>query len=176
MTTFSSSVAIHCWRRKLSHEFAAPFGSSFLSERFSRKPQSAHLQPRSHTCKSSSRSVKTRSFWTSSSSTRKMKSRRCSARCQFHDKALCICASVVIRIFLPQRHSGTENNCKLRTSVFQNVKPKAVSVSTETLVRVEAGAGRQLPLVLQPGVAGVNLVDWTRSNASMIEGLLAEHG
>ena len=60
--------------------------------------------------------------------------------------------------------------------MFQNVKPKAVSVSTETLVRVAAGAGRQLPLVLQPGVAGVNLVDWTRSNASMIEGLLAEHG
>jgi alpha-ketoglutarate-dependent taurine dioxygenase len=43
-------------------------------------------------------------------------------------------------------------------------------------VRVEAGDGRHLPLVLQPAVAGVNLVDWTRNNAQMIEGLLAEHG
>ena len=63
----------------------------------------------------------------------------------------------------------------LRTS-FQNVKPKAVTVSTETLVRVEAGSGRRLPLLLQPGVAGVNLVDWTRTNAQMVEALLAEHG
>jgi alpha-ketoglutarate-dependent taurine dioxygenase len=63
----------------------------------------------------------------------------------------------------------------LRTG-FQDVKPKAVTVSTATLVRVEAGEGGHLPLVLQPGVAGVNLVDWTRTNAQMIEALLAEHG
>jgi alpha-ketoglutarate-dependent taurine dioxygenase len=57
---------------------------------------------------------------------------------------------------------------------FRNVKPKAVTVSTETLVRVESGA--QLPLMIQPGVADINLVDWTRANTQMIGALLAEHG
>jgi alpha-ketoglutarate-dependent taurine dioxygenase len=64
----------------------------------------------------------------------------------------------------------------LTTRSFQNVKPKAVTVSTETLVRIEAGAGRQLPLVLRPGVAGVNLVDWTTTHAQIIEALLAQYG
>ena len=59
---------------------------------------------------------------------------------------------------------------------FQNVKPKAVTVSPETLVRLEAGAVRQLPLVLQPGVAGVDLVDWTRARVEVIEAILAQHG
>lgn len=63
-----------------------------------------------------------------------------------------------------------------KQSIFQNVKPKTVSISQETLVRFDAVANRSFPLLVQPAVAGVNLTNWARSNAGLIESLLAKHG
>src|SRR5580704_5997796 len=54
---------------------------------------------------------------------------------------------------------------------------KAVSLSTQNLVRQEDGAPGTLPMVMTPAVAGINLVEWVRNNAALVrERLLAAGG
>jgi alpha-ketoglutarate-dependent taurine dioxygenase len=57
------------------------------------------------------------------------------------------------------------------------VTRKHLSVSQEDLVRTERlSADQPLPLVVQPAVEGISLVDWTRRNLSFIEKSLLDHG
>jgi alpha-ketoglutarate-dependent taurine dioxygenase len=57
------------------------------------------------------------------------------------------------------------------------VTRKQLSVSQAELVRTEClQAGQALPLVIQPALDGVSLVDWTRRNVAFIERNLIDHG
>lgn len=57
------------------------------------------------------------------------------------------------------------------------VKRKTVSVSPESLIKTESlKPGVQLPLVIRPGVAGINIVEWARGNREFIEAHLLKHG
>ncbi len=57
------------------------------------------------------------------------------------------------------------------------VTRKQLSVSQAELVRTEClRAGQALPLVIQPALDGVSLVDWTRRNVAFIERNLIDHG
>src|SRR5260370_2779676 len=52
-----------------------------------------------------------------------------------------------------------------------------LSVSQEGLVKTERlGSGQALPIVFQPAVEGVSLVDWTRRNRAFVEQNLVDHG
>ena len=58
-----------------------------------------------------------------------------------------------------------------------SVTRKHLSVSQEDLVRTEClREGQPLPLVIQPAVEGVSLLDWTRRNLGFIETKLLDHG
>lgn len=54
---------------------------------------------------------------------------------------------------------------------------KAINISQEEVVRASAlSPGQRLPLVMQPGMRGVNLPAWAASNAASIESRLSERG
>ena len=54
---------------------------------------------------------------------------------------------------------------------------KSVSVSSENLIATELlQPGRQLPLVIRPAIAGVNLIAWAQDNREFIETQLLKHG
>jgi alpha-ketoglutarate-dependent taurine dioxygenase len=54
---------------------------------------------------------------------------------------------------------------------------KAVGVSQEAWIRVgRLPSGEALPLVLQPAIEGVDLVEWAKGNRGIIEGYLLKHG
>lgn len=60
---------------------------------------------------------------------------------------------------------------------FQSVRPQAVVVSRESLVRQEFLAAEEgLPLVLRPQVADFDLVSWVRENRGFIDNELLKHG
>jgi alpha-ketoglutarate-dependent taurine dioxygenase len=59
---------------------------------------------------------------------------------------------------------------------FSAIKPKAVRLSQESLVKISAGPEGQFPLVLQPGAGDVNLSKWAGNNRELIEDKLAKHG
>lgn len=54
---------------------------------------------------------------------------------------------------------------------------KAVSVSQSNLVRQDLLSPSQpLPLVIEPTIAGLDLVEWARDNRQQLDALLAQHG
>ncbi|MDF5712388.1 MAG: TauD/TfdA family dioxygenase [Rhizonema sp. NSF051] len=56
------------------------------------------------------------------------------------------------------------------------VKRKGITVSQEGPIKVGClPCGKSIPLVVQPAVDGVNLVDWASSNRDFIETLLLKH-
>jgi alpha-ketoglutarate-dependent taurine dioxygenase len=58
-----------------------------------------------------------------------------------------------------------------------NVKPKAVSISPDRLIKTDYLQPRQaLPLVVQPNVDTLDLVTWAKSNRAFIEKELLKHG
>jgi alpha-ketoglutarate-dependent taurine dioxygenase len=60
---------------------------------------------------------------------------------------------------------------------LRNVRRKAVSVSTESLVKTSQLDGAELlPLVIEPGLDHVNLVGWAALNREWIETQLLKHG
>lgn len=64
-----------------------------------------------------------------------------------------------------------------QASGFPAAKPKGVRVAREELVRMSApDPSRPLPLVVEPGVPGVSLGDWIRSNRELVDHKLLEHG
>jgi len=58
-----------------------------------------------------------------------------------------------------------------------SVKRKAIGVSTMSLIRAESfSPGKTLPLVIEPAVRSVNLVDWAESNGDFINENLRRFG
>jgi alpha-ketoglutarate-dependent taurine dioxygenase len=58
---------------------------------------------------------------------------------------------------------------------FGAVKRKAVSLSQENLIKAEGMDGQSLPLVVQPAVAGVDLLAWAAGHRDFIEQSLLKH-
>jgi len=57
------------------------------------------------------------------------------------------------------------------------IRRKPVSVSQDSLIRTRRlESDRPLPLLVEPGMEGVNLISWTQSNRPWIEGHLRETG
>ncbi|HEY9812679.1 MAG TPA: condensation domain-containing protein, partial [Candidatus Sericytochromatia bacterium] len=60
---------------------------------------------------------------------------------------------------------------------FKVVKPKAVAFPQEELIKSEYFApDQQLPLVIKPNVADIDLIDWAKNNRQFIEQELLKHG
>lgn len=59
---------------------------------------------------------------------------------------------------------------------FSAIKPQAVRLSQESLVKISAEPEGQFPLVLQPGAGDVNLTNWAKNNRELIEDKLSKHG
>jgi len=53
---------------------------------------------------------------------------------------------------------------------------KAVSVSPETLIRTSRFDGCQIPLVIEPATAGLDLVTWAGHQHAQLDALVSEHG
>lgn len=61
--------------------------------------------------------------------------------------------------------------------MFKNIKPKAINLSGDNLIKTSSvHPGEQLPLVIQPAAAEVDLVDWARNNQAFIQKELLNHG
>jgi amino acid adenylation domain-containing protein len=73
-----------------------------------------------------------------------------------------------------QEKSGRK---ELKLQKLKNLKPKALNVSTESLIRTEyLPGGTKLPLVIQPQVEGINLATWAGANREFIEREVLLHG
>ncbi|MCA1612832.1 MAG: condensation domain-containing protein [Acidobacteria bacterium] len=60
---------------------------------------------------------------------------------------------------------------------FTNVKPKAVSVSQQSLIKTSLlGEGQTLPLVVEPGLDFTELASWAAGNREFVESGLSRHG
>ena len=60
---------------------------------------------------------------------------------------------------------------------FMSVAPKAVSLANEQMITTsELQPGASLPLVIQPALDEVDLIDWAREHRELIESLLRKHG
>ena len=60
---------------------------------------------------------------------------------------------------------------------FMNVKPKAVTLSPEKLIETDyLQSGETLPLVIEPAVDDIDIIDWVHSNRDFIEKNLLKHG
>jgi len=71
------------------------------------------------------------------------------------------------------RDQRKESNLKR----FMNARPKSVTVARENLIKTSClRQGEMLPLVVQPGVADLDLSNWAKHNLSFIENKLLEHG
>lgn len=72
-----------------------------------------------------------------------------------------------------------ETKESLRSSLkgLKSLRPEAVSVPRGDMVRAgELTPGQPLPLVFEPALEDVDLPDWTRANAPLIQERLREHG
>jgi alpha-ketoglutarate-dependent taurine dioxygenase len=57
------------------------------------------------------------------------------------------------------------------------VRRKTVSVSSESLIETELlQPGSQLPLVVRPAIAGINIIAWAQSHREFVEAQLLKHG
>jgi len=66
---------------------------------------------------------------------------------------------------------------KLSGTPLKNVRRKAIDVSPETLVRTSyQTAEARLPLVMEPGVDGIDLCAWAERNLEPLNASLLEHG
>lgn len=59
---------------------------------------------------------------------------------------------------------------------FMKVTPKPVKLPQEDLIKFKFDYGEKLPLVLEPGINGIDLIDWAKSNVAFIEKNLLKHG
>jgi alpha-ketoglutarate-dependent taurine dioxygenase len=60
---------------------------------------------------------------------------------------------------------------------FMSIKPKAVSLSREKLIKTSSlKPGQKLPLVVEPNAAEIDLVNWSKNNLDFVEQNLLEHG
>ncbi len=70
-----------------------------------------------------------------------------------------------------------KNRDLVKHKKFQNIRPKVVNLTQRTLVdRSYFSPHDSLPLVVQPAVEDVDLVDWAKDNQTLIEKELLKHG
>ena len=70
----------------------------------------------------------------------------------------------------------TSRQAKQR-KIFNNIKPKPISLSGDNLIRTSSiSPGENLPLVIQPAASEVDLIDWARNNQDFIQRELLDHG
>ncbi|HEX6288829.1 MAG TPA: TauD/TfdA family dioxygenase [Herpetosiphonaceae bacterium] len=68
-------------------------------------------------------------------------------------------------------------NPKRSLGSLSAIKRKTITTSSESLVRMEPLSGAsQLPLVVQPAIDKLNLIEWIQNSRSLIEDKLALHG
>jgi alpha-ketoglutarate-dependent taurine dioxygenase len=60
--------------------------------------------------------------------------------------------------------------------MFKTIKPKTVMMSQSTLVKAETESFEQFPVLLQPNVENVNLIEWAKNNHQLIETMLLKQG
>ena len=66
---------------------------------------------------------------------------------------------------------------RLRPAIRRGVQPKAISMSQETLVKTATlQPDSLLPLIVEPAVNNLNLIEWAKSNHEFIESNLMKHG
>ena len=83
-----------------------------------------------------------------------------------------VCESIYGRRLMEKREYE-----EFRINNLRNVKPKAITVSREELVKTDyLQSGQTLPLVVLPNERGIDLVDWAKSNREFIETNLVKHG
>ena len=70
----------------------------------------------------------------------------------------------------------TESNPSAPTRSLGAIKRRAVTVSTESLVRFGALPAGDLPLLVEPAVPGVDVMAWAASNRELLEEKLRQHG
>jgi alpha-ketoglutarate-dependent taurine dioxygenase len=71
----------------------------------------------------------------------------------------------------------TSAAARLRAPIRKGLQPKAISMSPETLVKAATlQPDSLLPLVVEPAVNSLNLIDWARGNREFIERELLKHG
>lgn len=64
-----------------------------------------------------------------------------------------------------------------RFKKFAKVQPRAISLLPEKLIRTDSlHPGQALPLVLQPEVDNVDIIEWAKSNRELLETQLLKHG
>jgi alpha-ketoglutarate-dependent taurine dioxygenase len=62
-------------------------------------------------------------------------------------------------------------------SRFKSIKPKAISVNSDDIVKMEyIQPGQPLPLVFKPKVSDADLIGWASSNRELVERKLYQHG
>ncbi|MBV6623046.1 MAG: amino acid adenylation domain-containing protein [Rivularia sp. (in: Bacteria)] len=59
---------------------------------------------------------------------------------------------------------------------FKKIKPKAVSVAPEKLVKTDYFQLEQIPLICQPNTFDLDFIDWAKNNRQFIETNLLKHG
>ena len=66
---------------------------------------------------------------------------------------------------------------RLRPGIRKGIQPKAISMSQETLVKAATlQPDSLLPLIVEPAVNSLNLIEWAKSNHEFIESNLMKHG
>src|SRR6185369_586686 len=58
---------------------------------------------------------------------------------------------------------------------IETIRRKPVRISTGEVIRTSPLAGHAIPLVVEPAVDGVDLVDWAANNREYVEQLLLQH-
>src|SRR5688572_27139418 len=66
---------------------------------------------------------------------------------------------------------------KLRPAIRKNIQPKAISMSQETMVKTATlQPDSDLPLIVEPAVNNLNLIEWARNSHEFIESKVMKHG
>ncbi|MCC5658374.1 amino acid adenylation domain-containing protein [Nostoc sp. XA010] len=78
---------------------------------------------------------------------------------------------------IKQQISGKTKRQSVNLQKFKMVKPKAISLTQEQLVKTGyLQPGQTLPFVCQPNVSGLDVIDWAKSNREFLETNLLKHG
>jgi alpha-ketoglutarate-dependent taurine dioxygenase len=76
-----------------------------------------------------------------------------------------------------EQAAESEKRVKSNLKKLKSIKPKAISVQAEQLVKAEPlAAGATLPIVISPTVKKLELVGWAQGQREFIEGHLHKHG
>ncbi|MBD0265059.1 MAG: TauD/TfdA family dioxygenase, partial [Tolypothrix sp. Co-bin9] len=85
-----------------------------------------------------------------------------------------------LEMLTPEEKQQQINEKTKRQSVnfqkFKAIKPKAISLTQEQLVKTGYLQTGEIPLVCQPNVSDLDVIDWAKSNQEFIDTNLLKHG